>query len=123
MTKGEQYTAHNNEHISEILTLYDYHVNYHLEGIKTKDFIRQDKQLYYQRWPVVEYKLDDEIAVQDLPDNEFKVVTFTTSFNVYNPEKENGIKGKALNTIKIRLINGDLKIIDEKQQVLSRKKY
>jgi len=127
--------VHNNGDISEILglyytseivDLYDYDGNYNLEKIRTKDLTRhlEVKTIYHERMPVLKYELlDDKNTIEDLPDEDIKVVAFTTFVTAYNPEKERGLTVEALTIIKLCLINGDLKIVDEKQKVLSQKEY
>ena len=52
-----------------------------------------------------------------------KIVTYSIDFDVYNYSKQKGIKGRAINTVTLKNENGALKIVSDKQKVLSRRKY
>jgi uncharacterized caspase-like protein len=108
--------------IPEILSLYADRVDYFGQGVVGLDFIRKDKQGYYQSWPQVEHRLNGDITITDTREADVKKVTFPISFSVRNPNRGTAVVGNATNTFIIRLTRGTWKIIDEKQQVLSRKK-
>jgi len=107
--------------MSEILNLYHNHVNYFGVGIVDKSFIRRDKESYCQRWARIRYKLTGEIIVQDTEDEAIKLVEFYISFYTYS-SKRGSILGTARNYLKIYKRSDEFKIIDEKQDVLSREK-
>jgi len=109
--------------IPDILALYDDSVDYFQSGTVTRSFIRRDKEEYYQRWSTVNNSLNGEITIWDSDDKGTKIVKFPISFDVYSPKQSWGVTGTAEITLKLRQINGDIKIIDEKQKVLSRNKY
>ena len=111
----------NKRNIFEILNFYDSHVNYFSKGIVDKNFIRKDKEKYYQLWPIIRCELTSEIIVQDTEDESVKLVEFDINFYVYNP-KRGSISGTARNYLKIRKTSVGPKIFDEKQQVFNREK-
>jgi len=108
--------------VSKILYLYDDYVNYFDEGMVNKDFIRKDKENYCHRWPIVQNSLKGQIIVQDLSDESKKSVTFHIDFYVHNSERSISVSGTARNSWIIRKAKSELKIIDEKQKVLTRQK-
>ncbi|HLC15117.1 MAG TPA: serine/threonine-protein kinase, partial [Thermodesulfovibrionia bacterium] len=109
--------------VSKILSFYDDYVNYFDDGIVKKDFIRKDKENYCRRWPIVKNSLKGQIIVQNLSDESKKSVTFNIDFYVHNSERSVGISGTARNSLIIRKAKSELKIIEEKQKVLSRDKH
>ncbi len=109
----------NQGNISEILALYADQVDYFGKGIVTKDFIRRDKEYYLKRWPEVHNRLNGDITLQDASDKDTKVMTFIISYYAKSPQRGDTASGTAENTLKVRKINGNLLIIDEKQKILS----
>ena len=114
----------NSRNLMGLLSLYDTKVDYFSANNASKDFIYKDKVNYFKRWPSSQTKLIEiqNISIMsDIP-NTVKV-TYIASFDVYNYEKKKGIKGKAKNYIVLKKSNGQLKIISDKQKVLSRESY
>jgi len=108
--------------ISALLNLYADVVNYFNEGDVIRDFIKQDKKNYYQRWPEVNNHLDGEVIIENTQDDNIKVVKFPINYRTHSLARKVVISGKAINTLTIRKTNGTIKIIDEKQEVLGREK-
>jgi hypothetical protein len=114
----------NSRDLQGVISLYSDRVDYFRAGNVSKQFIYKDKVKYYKRWPSMQVTFLSLDSIQDVPGkpNE-KVARYTIDFDVYNYQTNKGIKGRAINTIKIQRVNGKLKIISDKQKVLSRRKY
>jgi hypothetical protein len=111
----------NSRDLKGVMDLYANRVNYFRADNVSKDFIYKDKKKYYKRWPSMQVEF---IKINNIEryGNE-RTVTYTILFDVYNYAKRKGIRGKAINTVILKNINGSLKIISDKQKVLSRQKY
>lgn len=105
---------------SDIALMYGDTVDYFDKGLVTRQFILGDKRAYCQRWPEVSFTLTGPIKVIETGDED-SIVTFTTHFSVRSPSR-GPISGRAQSTLKMRRLQGDIKILDEKQAVLARKK-
>ena len=106
---------------AETLGFYADAVDYFGAGIVTKDFIFQDKDRYCRRWEEVRSELLGPIAVADTGAENEKRLTFKIRFFGRNPARGAVVSGTATNTLVVRAIDGELKIIDEKQRVTKRK--
>lgn len=114
----------NSRDLDGVMALYSQRVNYFRAGIVSKNFIYKDKVKYYKRWPSMQVgfiEIDDIKNVRGRSDE--RIVTYSIDFDVYNYSKQKGIKGQAINTVILKNEGGTLKIISDKQKVLSRKKY
>ena len=111
----------NSRDLKGVMALYANRVDYFRAAKVSKDFIYKDKRKYYKRWPSMQVEF---IKINNIErhGNENKV-TYTIFFDVYNYTKKKGIRGKAINTVILKKIDGSLKIISDKQKVLSRRKY
>jgi len=99
-----------------LLTHYGEKVNYFSKGLVSKNFIRKDKESYIKKWPQIITSLNGPI---ELAVNRDSIsAQFPIDFFVQNSQKS--IKGKAINYWKLQKIGNSLKIIDEKQNVLTR---
>lgn len=119
---GKYLMTINQGNIIDILALYADNVNYFAEGSVSKDFIRRDKINYFKRWSVVNNVLNGDITVKDEPDNLSKKLIFKINFDVYSPERHKRVFGIATNTLKIRKIRGNIKIIYENQKITKKNK-
>jgi len=111
--------ASSNNNLNEVLNCYAPVVNYFDKGVVTEKIIKKDKLDYFTRWPIRQYTIVGEILVNDVT-NELKVVEFRINFVLQ--DSKNTIKGIADNKWQIKKINNQFKIVNEKQQVISRDK-
>ncbi|OQB37927.1 MAG: hypothetical protein BWY09_01479 [Candidatus Hydrogenedentes bacterium ADurb.Bin179] len=95
-------------------------VDYYDGGIVARETILKDKLQYYKRWPVRQMRLASEIHIQTGAMPSVYDVSYDIFFEVWSPEKNSGIKGKATNTMRVQQQQGKLKIIAEKQKILER---
>lgn len=112
--------ASNRANPIRLLEFYADYVDYFGEGSVDKEFIYRDKQAYYKRWPKVSNALSGDIKVHDLDDPATRIVSFLIEFRVSSPARGAGVFGTAENVLQLRRIDGKIKILDEKQKVLSR---
>ena len=111
----------NSRDLKGVMALYANRANYFRAGKVSKDFIYKDKRKYYKRWPSMQVEFIKINNIERYGDE--RKVTYTIFFDVYNYAKKKGIRGKAINTVILKNINGFLKIISDKQKVLNRQKY
>jgi len=112
----------NSRDLKGVMTLYADHVDYFRAGMVSRNFIYKDKRKYYKRWPSMQVEFVKINSIENGYGNE-KIIMYTIYFDVYNYANKKGIRGKAINTVILKKINGSLKIISDKQKVLNRKKY
>jgi uncharacterized caspase-like protein len=108
--------------IPKILDCYAEQVSFMDQGIVTRDKIRQGLDDYYRRWPQVQRSLSGDIRVEDGPGTGTKRATFSTVFSVFSPQRGAGVSGVTKNTLVLSVKDGALRIIDDKEQVLSRQR-
>jgi hypothetical protein len=98
---------HGSHDLPTLLNLYDSRVDYFKKGVVSKDYIRQDKQDFYQKyWPVVENTLSGDIKVSDGQEAGEKVAIFMVEFFDKNPNgapKHTCVHGTAMDTLTINL--------------------
>lgn len=99
-----------------VMSCYADKVDYYSRGTVNKDFIRKDKGYYFRNWEMIGSSIEGNVVLIVTDQQDVKIAKFITSFNVRNATKSVG--GKAENIWTIQRINGDLKIVDEKQRIL-----
>ena len=113
-------TASSNNDLNTVLNYYAPVVDYFNIGVVNKKAIEKDKIDYFSRWPNKNYTVVGDIKIEDI-NMELKSVEFRMIFVVKN--SKNTIKGIADNKWQIKKINNEFKIVNEKQQVVSREKF
>lgn len=113
----------NSRDLDGVLSLYSDYVDYFSVNNVSRDYIYEDKAKYYERWPSSQTKFGKLIDVQHSSKGQETLVTFSIYFDVYNYLKQKGIKGEAQNEVILSKENGKIKIVRDKQKVLSRIKY
>ncbi len=103
--------------IDGVLNSYGDQVDYYDRGRVGKDYIRKDLGAYFRNWDKIRCSLDDAVDMMDTDVEGVKLLKFTSSFYVENIKKY--VMGTTANTWKIQRIGTDLKIIDEKQRVIT----
>jgi hypothetical protein len=106
--------------VSDMLKMYDEHVDYHDRGIVGADYIFKDKQNYFRRWPDVQARLADEVVVKQAGKEEAATLSFGTTYRVHSQERGETRSGTARNEFQVRRVAGELRIIAEKQRVDSK---
>ena len=108
--------ASSDNKLNEVLNYYAPVVNYFDKGVVTNSIIKKDKLDYFAKWPIKQYSIVGGIKVEEVT-NEIKMVEFTTHF--VTQSSKNTIKGLADNRWQIKKVNNQIKIINEKQHVIS----
>ena len=105
--------------LASVLALYDARVRYFGDKIVDQEFIRNDKQRYYRRWPQVENRLTGPVYIERLAGDHARL-SFAISWLVRSPQKK--AAGTARNELEVRLVDGKPKIVAERQTVHGRGK-
>ncbi len=105
--------------MSEILNTYAEQVNYYGVGVVDKTFIRKDKNYFCKRWPIIQYNLAGEVNIINHHEAS-SAIEFLINFTVKNPPRAKSISGMAKHSLTLKTINGELKIFNEKQEVINR---
>ena len=116
---GRYIAAQNSANASQLLRFYADRVDYFNQKAAGKDFILKDKQNYYRRWPEVDNRLVSAIEVQQTQDERTMQVFYTIQYRVTNPDRADSKSGMARDELLLRLTNGDLSIVAQRQKVLS----
>lgn len=116
---GRYLAAQNSANASQLLRFYADRVDYFNQQSANKDFILKDKQNYYRRWPEVDNRLVSAIDVQQTPGDGTVQVSYTIQYRVTNPARAESKSGVARDELQLRLTNGDLSIVAQRQKVLS----
>lgn len=110
----------NEKDISSVINNYSEKVNYFRSGDVNKAFILEDKKNYLKLWDELNYELTGDIEISDYT-NEIKKVKFNLNFSMYNSKKNRRVEGISESILLLKPENGELKIIDEKGKVVSRR--
>ncbi len=100
-----------------VLSCYADNVDYYAKGPVNRDFIRRDKGYYFRNWDRIDSSIEGAVVLIVTDQQDLKIAKFISAYNVQNARKS--ISGKAENIWTIQRINDDLKIVDEKQKILS----
>jgi hypothetical protein len=103
--------------LDSILYYYADSVNYYARGDVAKDYIRRDLGYYFKNWDRIRSSLEGDIQLIDTSRPDIKVVRFQSSYEVENATRS--VSGTADNTWKVQRTRTGLKVIDQKQSVLS----
>ena len=105
---------------SDLLRLYDDRVDYFDRGVVGKDYILKDKQSYYRRWPEVVNRLLDDVVLGRTGRQDTATVSFNIAYQVRSPERGETKSGSAHNELQVRSVDGELKIVAERQRVVAK---
>jgi hypothetical protein len=108
--------AQDSNDIDGLLALYDDRVDFHEYKLAGRDYIRNDRQQFVDKWPKVATVLVGPIEITWSDDTTVDVV-FTTMFHVREPPLEN--PGKTRTKLTARMTHGGLKIVSEHQEELT----
>lgn len=116
---GRYIAAQNSANASQLLRFYADQDDYFNQQSASKDFILKDKQNYDRRWPEVDNRLVSEIEVQQTQGDGLVQASYTIQYRVTNPARADSKSGVARDELQLRLTNGDLSIVAQRQKVLS----
>ncbi len=106
-----------NKDLDNILLHYADLVDYYNRGSVNLEYIKRDMRYYFRNWDTIRCSVDDDVSLTDSDRPGVKTVRFTSSFYVENSKKY--VIGSTDNTWKVERINGQLKIVDQKQEIIS----
>ncbi|MFH0821816.1 MAG: hypothetical protein V2B18_03630 [Pseudomonadota bacterium] len=92
-------------------------VDYYDRGIVGKDYIRKDMGYYFRNWDRISSSLVGDVVLIVTDEPHIRTAKFVSSFSVANAKKS--LTGRTENIWRLQRINNELKIIDEKQRLLS----
>lgn len=113
----EYIAAQNRANAAELLRFYADRVDYFDQKGVGRDFILTDKQSYYRRWPEVENRLASELNVDRSHGEGSALVTYSIRWRANSPARGATASGTARDELKLRLANGELSIVAQRQQV------
>lgn len=100
-----------------VLPFYADRVDYYAMGAVGPDVIRKDKQAYYQRWPDITLQLDGDVSVEDGNAPNTKLVRYVSVYHVGSAARNVHATGTTTTTLVVTLIDGRLRIVDQKESV------
>jgi len=103
--------------VERLLSRYANKVVYRDYGIVDRNFIRQDLEKYFTRWPVTKTRLKGAVQVQSTSKPDEKRVLFRYEFRATAPARGASSIGSAANEWWVWETNGQLKLFGEKQKV------
>jgi hypothetical protein len=103
--------------MTSIMFFFADQVNYYDRGIVSKEYIRKDMGYYFRNWDRISSSLDGDVVLIVTDEPHIRTAKFVSSFSVANAKKS--VTGRTENIWKLQKINDELKIIDEKQRLLS----
>lgn len=113
--------ANNRRNVDDILFYYAEDVDFFGAGVVGQGFIRKDKRDYFKRWSQVRSRVMGDLDIRF--EGAEAVAHFKTAFEVYSDSRGHGISGEASNTWRMREIGGRLRVVSNKQTVLSRHRW
>ncbi len=114
----EYIAAENRANAAELLRFYADQVDYFDHKGVDRDFILKDKQSYYRRWPEVENRLTSALNMDRSHGEDSALVTYTIRYRTNSPARAETKAGEARDELMLRLVNGELLIVAQRQQVL-----
>lgn len=75
------------ENADSLLELYADEVDFYKKGLVSKDFVREDKTKYFQRWPTREYTVSGKPKVTDVPGSKRRRIEVPVRYKAKNAEK------------------------------------
>jgi ketosteroid isomerase-like protein len=100
-----------------VLPFYADRVDYYAMGAVGPDVIRKDKQAYHQRWPDIQLQLDGDVSVEDGNAPNTKLVRYRCVYHVGSAARNVHATGTTTTTLVVTLIDGALRIVDQKESV------
>lgn len=119
---GRYLAAQNSANATQLLPFYADRVDYYNQKSADKDFILKDRQNFYRRWTEVDNRLVSTIDVQQPQGDGTVQVSYTMQYRVTNPARADSKSGVAREELQLRLTNGDLTIVAQREKVLSTEK-
>ncbi len=94
-----------------LMEFYADEVEFYKKGLVAKDFVREDKTQYFQRWPKREYKPSGKAKVADVPGTKKKRIEVPVRYKAKNAEKT--ASGEAVFVFVVSFDSGAPRIVSE----------
>ncbi len=108
--------ANTRKNLDGALACYDHEVDYYGKGKVDKEFIRKDKGYYFRQWDTISSSIEGDVVIIVTDEPGVQIAKFVSLFEVTKGSKT--VRGRAENLWKILKVDGQLKIMDEKQRIL-----
>ncbi|MFZ2445647.1 MAG: hypothetical protein WAW37_04770 [Syntrophobacteraceae bacterium] len=105
--------------LAAIAPLYADKVDYYDRGVVNRDYVRKDLGYYFRNWDQISTSVDGDVVMIVLDQPGVRIAKFITSYAVRNDKKS--VAGKTENIWKIQKIDGQLRLFDVKQKIISNK--
>lgn len=104
-----------NDNFIQVMSMYAENVSLYKFGEVNKSFVAKDKDVYFKKWPIRKYTIEDLVVLPD-KSADIKRVHVTYHFSISNYKKT--ITGNAKSILQIRKNKGAILIASEKGEVL-----
>lgn len=101
-----------------ITPYYAERVDYYDRGLVDREYVKRDLGYYFRNWDTITTTLDGDVVMIVIDQPDLRIAKFVSSFSVRNEKKV--LAGKTENIWKIQRINGQLRLVDVKQRVITR---
>jgi hypothetical protein len=103
--------------LNSVMLYYADRVDYYDRGAVTRDYIKRDMGYYFKNWNTISSILESDPVLIVTDQQDERIVKFISRYAVENARKS--VSGRVENIWKIQKINNQLKIVDQKQRILS----
>lgn len=111
----EYYVALSRSDVSNVVAKFAESVNYGEEGQRSRAYIEKDLHDYVTRWPVLNLK--PEVVAVSPKDDGSAALSFNLVYLVANETNKKSLSGHSTNTWIVRRVNGELKIVSQREVV------
>lgn len=111
-------TALSRKDLDTLLSCYGKRVEYFNSGLVDRNYLRDDKELYFSNWDKIETHLAGDVVLIVTDQQDIRIAKFESAFSLAN--RNRSITGRAENIWKVKKVNGRLRIVGERQKILVR---
>lgn len=103
--------------LGSIIESYADQVDYYTRGMVSRDYIQKDLGYYFRNWERIMCSLDGDVELRDTDRQDTKILNFMSNFYVENSRKY--VIGSTSNVWKVQRTPNGLRIVDQKQKIIS----
>jgi N-acetylmuramoyl-L-alanine amidase len=111
----EYYSALSRADVAGVVAKFGESVNYREDRQRDRTYIEKDLRIYVARWPVLNLK--PEAVMVSAKDDGSAELNFNLVYSVANRSNKKSSSGHSSNTWIVRRVNGDLKIVSQREVV------
>jgi hypothetical protein len=115
---NESFAKTRQKDLADLMLNYADKVDYYDQGLVDKKFVFNDKRYFFKRWEDIEYQIDDDVSIIDLPSQDAKELIFNVRYAVACRTRDSRSRGVSLTILRVRKINGEINIIGEISEVV-----